>query len=280
MEEPFKKIEIVENINYSTLTNCINKNELSDGDVLQLNTEDYNNFINSPLFSFTHYLKEPFYLDEVLIEPADIKQNRILIIVTSNPSQPISEDIYPRFSVIYRCGWCGNVVAEDGSLLTIRTRNQMIKTIEKFKNIKMLSVGGACCPDEDRTMTDLQFQARDLNRILQGIYRENKKYPNNWKKENVYDINVEYFKKIQEKSLSEIYDDDLVFLGFERVLHKDFMFLYGYQDFDNIKKYVTFNLEKDKYEMRGHNLSKEKDINSTQQLIDNFLINWKLKINI
>lgn len=278
MEEPFKKIEIVENIDYSTLTDCIKKNELSDGDVLQLNTEDYNNFINRPLFSFTHYLKEPFYLDEVLIEPADIKQNRILIIVAPNPSQPISEDIYPRFSVIYRCGWCGNVVAENGSLLTIRTRNQMIKTIEKFKNINMIKVDGACCPEKYVEPTELEKDTTEFARILYKMHTQNKITPNSNTKEDVYKINIRRFRDLQNKQLSEIDDNDLTFLGFVKVENKDIANLYNYKDYDYIKKY--FNKVDDKFEMRGFRLEKEKDINSIQELIDNSLINWKLKIEI
>lgn len=143
----FKKIQDIGKISYISLWRYIKDNELSDGDIIQLNVEDYNELINSGLFSDVSYLKEPCYIDEVLIEPAEIKKERILSIALLNPPQPISKDISPRFSIIYRCRFCGNIVAEDGNLLIAKTRNQMIKTIEKFKNIKMVSVAGACCPN-------------------------------------------------------------------------------------------------------------------------------------
>ena len=278
MEEVVRKIEIVEKVNYRALTHCINNKELSDGDILHLNAEDYNNFVNSNLFSYTSYLKEPFYLDEVLIEPADIRKNRILVIVALNPPQPVSKDIHPRFSAIYRCGWCGNVVAEDGGLLTIKTRNQMIKTIEKFKNIKMIAVDGACCPNKSNEQTDLEKDTEEFERIVYKIFTQNKITPISNVREDVYKITIQRFKDIQKKQLSEVDDDDLTFLGFVKVEHKDFANLYHYKDFDLIKKY--FIKEGDEFEMRGFRLDKEKNINSVQELIDNYLIYWRLKINI
>jgi len=144
----FKKIQDIGKIGLGSLLRYIWDNKLGDGDIIQLNIDDYNDLINSGLLDDRVYLKEPCYLEEVLIEPAEIKKERILVGIVDNPPQSVAEDTYPRFPVIYRCGWCGNIVAENGNLLTAKTRNQMIKTIEKFgKAIKMTSVDGQCCPN-------------------------------------------------------------------------------------------------------------------------------------
>lgn len=110
--------------------------------------------------------------------------------------------------------------------------------------------------------------------------------------ENIWlDKDLEYQKKAEEfinnldfarlesikaKSITEISEEDLVYIGFERILHEDYDVLYNYRNFDNIKIYL--HRLPDKFELLGYRLKKEKDINTVQELLDNTLLKWKLKL--
>ena len=54
----------------------------------------------------------------------------------------------PKNEIIYRCGYCGNVVQADGAEFDSRTRLAKIETLERHKNKEQV-VHGACCPNPD-----------------------------------------------------------------------------------------------------------------------------------
>jgi hypothetical protein len=55
---------------------------------------------------------------------------------------PIVTD--PRKEIIYRCGWCGNVVMEDGKEFDGYTRIKRIELLEQYRP-EQKSVNGECC---------------------------------------------------------------------------------------------------------------------------------------
>ncbi len=46
------------------------------------------------------------------------------------------------------CSWCGNLVDEDGSEFTPKTRKNKLEILEKFEGqITQKDVNGKCCPN-------------------------------------------------------------------------------------------------------------------------------------
>jgi hypothetical protein len=90
-------------------------------------------------------------------------------------------------------------------------------------------------------------------------------------------LDFERLEKIKHMSIFEISEDDLIYLGFERISHEDFEILYNYSDFDDIKIY--FNRLPDRFELLAYRLEKQKDIYTVQELLDNTLLRWKLKLD-
>ena len=90
-------------------------------------------------------------------------------------------------------------------------------------------------------------------------------------------LDFERLEKIKHMSISEISEDDLIYIGFSRISHEDFEILYEYRDFDNIKIY--FNRLPDRFELLAYRLEKQKDIYTVKELLDNTLLRWKLKLD-
>ncbi|MFK7936874.1 MAG: hypothetical protein AB8G22_25395 [Saprospiraceae bacterium] len=111
--------------------------------------------------------------------------------------------------------------------------------------------------------------------------RQFKEQQDEYKRKAEEHINKLDFNRLQEiktKKLSKINQDDLEFIGFKRQQSEDFDEFYCYQNFDLSKIY--FNRKGEKFELRGFRLKKEKDILTTEELLENSLINWKLRMNI
>jgi len=82
--------------------------------------------------------------------------------------------------------------------------------------------------------------------------------------------------EIKRKPLMDLTDEDLEFIGFNKVRDDEIENLYCFRDLDNIKVYV--NRVADKFELRGFRLRKDKDILTTAELLDETLTKWKLKL--
>jgi hypothetical protein len=66
-------------------------------------------------------------------------------------------------------------------------------------------------------------------------------------------------------------------IGFARQLSPEYEELYAIENFDHLKLYLT--KENGLYCYRGYQLRLIKTIHSTEELITEALINWKLKMN-
>jgi len=95
--------------------------------------------------------------------------------------------------------------------------------------------------------------------------------------EYINKLDFERLQKIKGKKLVDVTQDDLEFIGFRRQYTEQFKEFYCFLNFDSTKIY--FNRNGEKFEMRGFNLIKEKDILTTEELLENSLINWKLRMN-
>ena len=82
--------------------------------------------------------------------------------------------------------------------------------------------------------------------------------------------------EIKKKTLKDLTDEDLEFMGFCKITHEEIENLYNFEDLDHVKVYV--NKIGDKFELRGYMLRKEKDILTTAELLNETLTKWKLKM--
>jgi hypothetical protein len=95
--------------------------------------------------------------------------------------------------------------------------------------------------------------------------------------EFINSLDFEKLSVIKSKNISEISQQELEYLGFNKIDHEDFEEIYAYRDFDGIKIY--FNRIENGFEKRGFMLKKELEIYTTTELIEHTLTNWKLKLN-
>ena len=89
------------------------------------------------------------------------------------------------------------------------------------------------------------------------------------------------FKKLEEiktKALMELTDKELKIIGLEKVENDEYEHFYNCKNCDALKIY--FNKVDDKFEMRGFQLVKQKDILTTSELIEEAVIKWQLNMTI
>lgn len=92
----------------------------------------------------------------------------------------------------------------------------------------------------------------------------------------INNLNFQLLQKLIAKPLSELTEEDLITIGLERTSDKNFKLIYNYRDLNNVKKYIT--ITDTCFELREFMLEKTKDIHTTEELLDELLIKWKLKM--
>lgn len=152
------ELKYLREINIKSLKDFILDNKLSDTDTIVLNAWDFDNIV----FEFNSTYKEPFFapynIIGVLIKEGTydttVPKGRIGILYNDKESiRKIEPLILSELSYynIYRCGWCGNVVEQDGSLLSASERNNQISHLQKFGQSIVRQVHGKCCPQGHET---------------------------------------------------------------------------------------------------------------------------------
>lgn len=151
-----KKLEIKhigKRITYKYLRDIILDENLTDSDTIILNTKNLDNIILEYLDTYHISMTFPHLLLGVLIREAEgetIPLNRIGILKDDDESIQETEgsgfDYYDG-EVIYRCGWCGNIVNENGKELGAFDRNKAIHYIKNHENAIVKKTHGKCCPN-------------------------------------------------------------------------------------------------------------------------------------
>ena len=95
-------------------------------------------------------------------------------------------------------------------------------------------------------------------------------------KKHLDKLDFKALNRVKSKELKNLTDEDLLAIGFARANTDEIENLFYYEDLNGIKIYV--NKSGDKFELRGFRLRKEKDINSTAELLDETLTKWRLKM--
>jgi hypothetical protein len=81
---------------------------------------------------------------------------------------------------------------------------------------------------------------------------------------------------IRKKELGSLTEEDFSKIGLNRQKDTNFGELYAVENLDHLKRYLT--KEDGRYYFRGFQLSLIKEIVSTEELIKEALIEWKLKL--
>lgn len=91
------------------------------------------------------------------------------------------------------------------------------------------------------------------------------------------DLDFNALSIVRKKILVDLTPEDLNTIGFVRQAAPEYEELYAIENLDHLKLYLT--KEKEQYYYRGYQLRLIKQITSTEELITEALINWKLKMN-
>jgi hypothetical protein len=91
------------------------------------------------------------------------------------------------------------------------------------------------------------------------------------------DLDFNALSIVRSKSLEDLTPEDLNTIGFVRQAASEYEELYAIENLDHLKLYLT--KEEGEYYYRGYQLRLIKQITSTEELITEALINWKLKMN-
>ena len=89
-------------------------------------------------------------------------------------------------------------------------------------------------------------------------------------------MDLKKLSEIKGKQLQELTGEDLEAIGLCSIVHDEIDILYCYLDLNAVKIYL--NRVGDKFELRGYQLRKLKDILTTEELLDETLTKWKLKM--
>ena len=123
-----------------------------------------------------------------------------------------------------------------------------------------------------------EFEKKRIENELKNSFEKRMREYQRQAEEYMDSLDFKRLESIKSKDIVGITEDDLIFIGFERIKEDNFDILYNYRDFDNIKIY--FHRLPDRFEQLGYRLLKERDIYTVQELLDNSLLRWKLKIDI
>lgn len=148
-------------VSIKSIRDFIVKNYLGENDTIILNSLNYDDIVLGFREEYKNSLPIPFYFLRVLVRESDsiekVRLNEIKII--RNDSLRFFEDYLPnskkeiKFTdleysdkIIYICGWCGNVVDNDGAELSGEIRRNKIGILEMFNDqVVQEKVNGKCC---------------------------------------------------------------------------------------------------------------------------------------
>ncbi|MEO7283953.1 hypothetical protein [Gelidibacter sp.] len=135
------------------LRDLILDENLTEDDTIILNSKNFDDIVIEYLEHYGQSMTFPHLFLGVLIRETEgetIPQNKIGIIKDDDESVRIDmskEFDYYDAEIVYRCGWCGNVVDEKGKELEGYNRERAINYIENFKTAIVKHTNGKCCPN-------------------------------------------------------------------------------------------------------------------------------------
>ncbi|WKL44887.1 hypothetical protein [Flavobacterium sp. ZE23DGlu08] len=141
-------------ITIKTLKDYIVDCKLEDK-VILLNSQNFDTIVLEYRDFYNESMEIPYSIIGILITEDNTKKvplDRIGLINDDNfdPQNHIHEETYDLYDgeEAHRCGFCGNIVDENGNELYDEERARIIRSIENFENPIVSKSHGKCCRDE------------------------------------------------------------------------------------------------------------------------------------
>lgn len=149
-------LKYIGKITINSLRHFIIDNNLSGSDEILLHQIDYDEIALEYKETYYNSLPTPFVELGILVDEdveGIVPKGRIMVVRGTNRLDSYYatvNNLSETDQIIYRCGYCGNVVDYDGAEFDIETRSYKIKVLEKYQDkITEKHVYGACCPNGD-----------------------------------------------------------------------------------------------------------------------------------
>lgn len=147
----FNEVHYIRFIEIKSLASFIRNRKLNKDDTIRVSLKCFDDIALNYRETYEEGIELPFFLDGVLIEPdmgGYIKNGYLGIIKDdiNNPSRLpiIQENILP-IETVYRCGWCGKIVDNQGDEHDRDTVARLIKLIERYGDDIVERVNGRNC---------------------------------------------------------------------------------------------------------------------------------------
>lgn len=157
-----EKTDYIGLINIKSLRDYILDKKLTEQDAILLNTLNFDNIVLEHRETYREAIKIPFFFLGVLIDEDTnhkVPEGRVSVIKDDSRStrklmqekEILFQDPKYYGTVVYRCGWCGNIVDYDGTCLDTQTRNHKIMLLKNHSDyVKTKAVSGYCCPNGNK----------------------------------------------------------------------------------------------------------------------------------
>ncbi len=142
-------------ITIKLIRNFILDFKLTENDTILLNQFDWDSILIEHRETYKESLTVPYILLGVLIKEniqQEIGRNQVIVLKNDFASvRKIAKNKNEFYAgeIAYRCGWCGNIVDDNGTVLHGEERNRKIRYIEEFSDPIVYKRNGKCCPNGD-----------------------------------------------------------------------------------------------------------------------------------
>ena len=138
------------------LRDIILDRNLGSDDSLILNCNNFDDIVLEHRRLYNEPIKIPFYLLDVWIKEGKAQFNHPLEV--RNDIERLEPEYVPIHTLpskydtdgidtVYRCGYCGNIVKQNGGFYDTEEKNRVITALRKSNGIiKEVKVQGNCCP--------------------------------------------------------------------------------------------------------------------------------------
>lgn len=238
----YRSVPFGQPITLKSLRDFILDTELTEFDTIILHQEDFDELALQFRDEYDEHLPSPYLLLGVLIREAGREQPRKgSLIVVENDTESIRvkepEHVDPN-KIIYRCGYCGTLVDENGGKLDSDEFDRNADYLNRFGNAATVHHrSGDCCRYRDQE--DMVTPKVKISRVDFGL--------------------------IAGKPLMELTEADFKLVGVNKIESTQFETIYSYQRQSLTKIYLTPN--QDSYSIRRYRLAEVERVSTTEELI-------------
>lgn len=142
--------DFIGKITIKSLGDLIIRRDLTIRDTIYISERNFDDIVLEYRDTYKNPLQKPFKIFDVVVEEDSnkvIKNGEVGIQYNVRSRSIVYEpvDESPEDGIVYRCGWCGNVVDYDGSELDPNIRSKYIHILQTDSRVNTVSVSGYCC---------------------------------------------------------------------------------------------------------------------------------------